>query len=183
VVPLAVAPAPAPDLPPAPAAPGSCDDGIDGDGDGTFDGADVDAGGTLDPQRRCDQVRAPVASPPPAAPAPMRLACTTRRGDGTTSASLRAKPRQCSIRRESGSRSTLAGLTKATWRNWGKDEASARATLLTSKGTRSQVTVRAYRPRPDCTGTFRVYTRVQITVGGRRTTYKPATCARVARRA
>jgi hypothetical protein len=60
--------APAPP-PPAPAAIGSCEDGIDGDGDGRVDGGDVDAPGGSDPARRCDQVK-PAAPSRPAAPRP-----------------------------------------------------------------------------------------------------------------
>jgi hypothetical protein len=108
----------------------------------------------------------------------MRLACTKRGDDGSALATLRLKPRQCSIRRDTRARSQVAGLTKVTWRNWGKPEATARATLVLATGERRRVTVRAYGVRPDCTGTYRVYTRVQITLGGRTTTYRPATCTR-----
>jgi len=154
---------------------GTCDDGIDGDGDGRTDRGDVDAGGGADPLRSCDQVRA-VARP--AAPAPMRLACTVRRGDGTRIAGLRASPRECAIRGDLRARSPLTWLTKAAWRRWGQPEAFARAYVAstTKSGTR-RVTVRAYRPRADCTGRYRVYTRIQIKAGSRTTIYKLTACA------
>jgi hypothetical protein len=104
-----------------------------------------------------------------------------RGDDGAALAAFRLKPSQCSIRRDARARSQVAGLTKVTWRGWGKPEASARATLVLATGERRAVTVRAYGVRPDCTGTYRVYTRVQVTLGGRKTTYRPATCMRAAR--
>jgi len=108
----------------------------------------------------------------------MRLVCTTRGRDGTRLAGLRFRPGACSVRRLSPARSPLVSLTKATWRNWGRAEAFARATLASpAEGSSRRVTVKAFRPRPDCTGRYRVYTRMQITAGRRTTTYKLTACA------
>jgi hypothetical protein len=55
--------------------------------------------------------------------------------------------------------------------------ASARATLTYNMGYRARVRVRAYRLRLDCSGEYRVYTRVHIAGPDGQGIVRPDTCA------
>jgi hypothetical protein len=99
--------------------------------------------------------------------APVRLFCNRWESSGENVPYTTMRPRHCSIWREHWAHYQSASFVKARWRSWGKPVARARATLTYNMGYRARVRVKAYRLRFDCTGRFRVYTRVAIVGTGR----------------
>ena len=108
--------------------------------------------------------------------APVRLICNrwTRLGDNI--AYLTMHPRRCSIWRENWAHYQSASFIKARWQTWGKAVARAHATLTYNMGYRAPVRLKAYRLRFDCTGRYRVYTRVSIKGPDGHGVVRPDTC-------
>ena len=109
--------------------------------------------------------------------APVRLICNRWDRWGDNIAYLKRMPGRCSIWRENWAHYQSASFIKARWRSWGKPVARGRATLTYNMGYRARVRVKAYRPRFDCTGRYRVYTRVFIRGPDGKGTVRPDTCA------
>jgi hypothetical protein len=181
---------PGPQIPAEPQPSGAthatCTDGIDNDGDGPLDLADFDwnqdayypagsrcdhvnVGGTEDED---DGQQTPLA--------PVRLLCNKFVGSRGRNVAYRTKrPRRCAVWRAHWAHYQALTFIKARWTGWGRSTARARVTLTGNSGFRARGRIKAYRLRQDCTGRFRVYTRVKLLRGGvvkRPLVFRPDTC-------
>jgi hypothetical protein len=116
-----------------------------------------------------------------AAPKPVRLLCNRFVGRRGRNVAYRAtSPRRCSVWRADWAHYQALTFVKARWSGWGNSTARARVTLTGNSGYRAPGRIKAYRLHPDCTGRYRVYTRVKLASGGdvkRTVVFKPDTCA------
>jgi hypothetical protein len=159
----------------------SCLDLIDNDGDGKRDGldADVNGGGGILATTRCDQTKPTVVQPKGDESLPVRLLCNKFVGRrGRNVAYHTRAPRRCDVWRTGWADSQGLTFIKARWTGWGTGTARARVTI-TAHGFQARARVKAYRLRRDCTGDYRVYTRVALLPKGKRrraVVLKPDTC-------
>jgi hypothetical protein len=109
--------------------------------------------------------------------APVRLICNRWDFSGENIPYRTNRPRRCSIWRENWAHYQSASFIKARWRGWGRLVAPARGTLTYNMGYRAPVRIKAYRLRFDCTGRYRVYTRVLIKGPDGHGVVSPDTCA------
>jgi hypothetical protein len=157
----------------------SCLDLIDNDGDGKRDGldADVNGGGGILAATRCDQVKPPAGNGQRSLP--VRLICNKLVGRrGRNVAYHTRAPRRCDVWRTGWADSQGLTFIKASWTAWGTGTARARVTI-TAHGFRARARLKAYRLRRDCTGDYRVYTRVALLPKGKRrraVVLRPDTC-------
>jgi acid phosphatase type 7 len=157
----------------------SCLDLIDNDGDGKRDGldADVNGGGGILAATRCDQVKPSAVDGHRTLP--VRLICNKLVGRrGRNVAYHTRAPRRCEVWRTGWADSQGLTFSSARWTGWGTGTARARVTM-TAHGFRARARIKAYRLRRDCTGDYRVYTRVALLPSGKRrraVVLKPDTC-------
>jgi hypothetical protein len=96
---------------------------------------------------------------------PVRLVCNRGYDEDNDYAGIYraiSKPRSCFFTRDKWAHYQTASIVHATYRHWGEPVAYAYATLTYNMGYRHHVKVKLYRPRVDCTGRYRVYTRAQV---------------------
>jgi hypothetical protein len=111
---------------------------------------------------------------------PVRLLCNKLVGRHQRNVAYRTRaPRRCGIWRTGWVDSQGLSFIKAKWTGWASG--SARARVTTTWGPfRARARIKAYRLRRDCTGDYRVYTRVALLPKGKRkraVVLKPDTCA------
>lgn len=106
-------------------------------------------------------------------PKPVRLICNRWDRAGGNISYFAASPKRCAIWRASWAHYQSLTFIKGRWRNWGKSTAYATVTVTYNMGYRHRFRIKAYRLRADCSGTYRIYTRVRLG----RSTWKPDTCA------
>jgi hypothetical protein len=111
---------------------------------------------------------------------PVRLLCNKFMGRHGRNVAYRTnRPRRCAVWRANWAHFQALTFAKASWTDWGNSTARARVTLMGNSGYRARGRIIAYRLRHDCTGRFRVYTRVKLLRGGpvrRAVTFRPDTC-------
>jgi hypothetical protein len=162
----------------------SCQDFIDNDRDGKTDWQDADVSGNgILAATRCDQTKPVARRPPTPKPVfrPVRLLCNKFVGRrGRNVAYRTTSPRRCAVWRADWAHYQALTFVKAHWSAWGSSTARARVTLTGNSGYRAPGRIKAYRLHSDCTGRYRVYTRVRLASGGdvkRTVVFKPDTCA------
>jgi hypothetical protein len=161
----------------------SCKDLIDSDGDGKRDWGDADVNGSDSTlaTTRCDQVKPTVELRGKSDESlPVRLLCNKLVGRHKKNVAYPTRaPRRCGIWRTGWVDSQGLSFIKAKWTGWASG--SARAPVTTTWGPfRARARLKAYRLRRDCTGDYRVYTRVALVPEGKRrrtVVLKPDTCA------
>ena len=188
---------PAPPLPPAPTRDVGCTDGVDNDGDGPADMADFDCDedAYYPAGSRCDYVNAgedssaggshktgkqKTTSSSQSRPKPVRLVCNKFVGRRGRNVAYRTRrPTRCAVWRANWAHYQALTFIRAHWKFWGQSTVRARITITGNSGYRAHARITAYRLRRDCTGRYRVYTRVKLLRGSavrRSHVYRPDIC-------
>jgi hypothetical protein len=97
---------------------------------------------------------------------PVRLVCNRGFDESNDYAGIyRAvfRPRSCFFTRDDWAHYKTVNIVRTSYKRWGQSVAYAYGTLTYNMGYRHRVKVKLYRLRPDCTGRYRVYTRIQVT--------------------